>query len=52
MTSGAKEKIVSLIDKEAEDQADFLIELCNQNSYTFNKKGTDRIAALILDKLD
>ncbi len=51
MTSGFKEKILSLTDKEAEDQAEFLIELCNQNSYTFNKKGADRVSALIVDKL-
>jgi glutamate carboxypeptidase len=52
MTFGIKKEILDLIDKGAEDQVDFLIGLCSQNSYTFHKKGTDRIAALILDKLE
>lgn len=52
MTFNIKEKILSLIDRGAEDQVDFLIKLCNQNSYTFHKKGTDRVSALILDKLE
>lgn len=51
MAADIKEKILNLIDKEAEDQVEFLIELCDQNSYTFHKKGSDRIAALILSKL-
>ncbi|MGD2246492.1 MAG: M20/M25/M40 family metallo-hydrolase [Candidatus Aminicenantes bacterium] len=52
MASGIKEKVLNLIDKEAEDQLDFLIKLCNQNSYTFLKEGTDRVAALTLDRLE
>jgi glutamate carboxypeptidase len=52
MTFGDKVNIQRLIDNESEGQVDFLIELCNQNSYTFHKGGTDRVSALILDKLE
>lgn len=52
MAGNEKENILAFIDKEEEDQVDFLIELCNQNSFTFHKRGTDRVAALILEKLE
>ncbi len=46
-----KEKITALIDAWEEEQLDFLISLCEQNSYTFNKGGTDLVSAKILDRL-
>lgn len=52
MASDIKEKVLALIDRGAEDQLDFLIKLCNQNSHTFHKKGTDQVADFILDKLE
>ncbi len=45
------EQIKSYIEKYADEQIEFLIRLCNQNSYTFNKTGVDRIAELTLDRL-
>lgn len=47
-----KEKVTALINAWEEEQLDFLISLCEQNSYTFNKRGTDRVSALILDRLE
>jgi glutamate carboxypeptidase len=52
MNADIRGRILNPIEEMAEEQVDFLIDLCNQNSYTFHKKGTDRIAALILDKLE
>ena len=52
MAADIREKVLSLIDKSGKEQLGFLIKLCNQNSYTFHKKGTDRVAALILEKLE
>ena len=47
-----KEKVLELIHRWEEEQLDFLIELCEQNSYTFHKQGSDRVSALILEKLE
>lgn len=51
MAAKIKKKLLDSIDKWAKEQIDFLITLCNQNSHTFHKKGTDRVAALILERL-
>ncbi|MGB6339212.1 MAG: M20/M25/M40 family metallo-hydrolase [Candidatus Aminicenantaceae bacterium] len=47
-----KEKVTALINAWEEEQLDFLTSLCEQNSYTFNKRGSDRVSALILDRLE
>lgn len=52
MAAEIKKKLLDLIDRWSKEQLDFLITLCNQNSYTFHKKGTDRVANFILDKLE
>lgn len=46
-----KEKIIGLVDAWEDEQRNFLIGLCEQNSYTFNKRGVDNVSELILDKL-
>lgn len=46
-----RENILGFVDSHAEEQLQFLIELCNQNSFTYNKTGTDRVAGMILDRL-
>jgi glutamate carboxypeptidase len=46
-----KDKVISLIDHWAEEQLDFLIGLCNQNSYSHNKDGVDRASALVIENL-
>ncbi|MBN1222933.1 MAG: M20/M25/M40 family metallo-hydrolase [Candidatus Aminicenantes bacterium] len=51
MASEIRTHVLDLIEAWEEEQLDFLIALCNQNSYTFHKKGTDRVAAMILEKL-
>ena len=51
MVAEIKKKLLDLIDRWSKEQLDFLITLCNQNSYTFNKNGTDRLAALVLERL-
>jgi glutamate carboxypeptidase len=44
--------IFSFVDSHAEEQRRFVIDLCNQNSYTYNKAGTDQIARMITEKLN
>ncbi len=44
--------IVSYVASHAEEQVRFLIGLCEQNSHTHNKAGTDGVARMILDRLD
>jgi len=47
-----KQRILSFIEAQVEDQLRFVIDLCNQNSYTYNKEGLDRVAGLILEALE
>jgi hypothetical protein len=46
-----KNKVTSWVNHCAQEQLDFLIELCNQNSYSYNKKGADRAAAMVVEGL-
>lgn len=47
-----REKILALVEERAAEQLDFVIQLAQENSYSWNKAGTDRVAELILRKLD
>jgi glutamate carboxypeptidase len=51
MTDRRRKAILSFVDAHAADQLQFVIDLCNENSYTYNKKGADKVAAMILDEL-
>jgi glutamate carboxypeptidase len=44
--------LVSAVDSLVEEQVRFLIDLCDRNSYTYNKEGTDTVAGMILDRLN
>jgi glutamate carboxypeptidase len=52
MPQNSPAKIIDLIEGWEEEQIDFMISLCEQNSYTFNTKGNDHVSSLILDKLE
>jgi glutamate carboxypeptidase len=52
MTTEIQTRVLDLIDSWEKEQLDFLIALCEQNSYTFHKQGTDCVAAMILEKLE
>jgi len=45
-------RILDLIEGWEEEQIEFLIGLCEQNSYTLNTQGNDRVASMILEKLE
>lgn len=45
------EKVIEFLDRRAGEQIRFVRELCEQNSHTPNKQGTDRVAAMVLDRL-
>jgi glutamate carboxypeptidase len=47
-----KERILKVIDSWKNDQIEFLTAICNQNSYTANKKGVDLVSSIICEKLD
>ncbi len=47
-----REDILSFVETHADEQVRFVIDLCNQNSYTYNKKGVDRVAEMIIHRLD
>jgi len=51
MNAAIREKILRFIDDSAEDQLAFVVDLCEQNSYTFNKAGVDAVSRMILAAL-
>ena len=52
MKSDFQDQILDLIKRWNAEQLDFLITLCEENSYTFNKPGSDCVSGLILEKLE
>jgi glutamate carboxypeptidase len=46
-----KNRVLSLTDRCAQEQLDFLIQLCSQNSYSYNKSGVDRVSAMVVQQL-
>jgi glutamate carboxypeptidase len=52
MSFNSPTKIIELIEGWEEEQIDFMIALCEQNSYTFNTKGNDCVSSLILEGLE
>jgi len=47
-----KQEIISFLDSLAHEQVRFIIDVCNQNSYTYNKKGVDNAAEIFVHKLN
>jgi glutamate carboxypeptidase len=46
------DRVVGFVEAHASEQLQFLIELCDENSFTYNKKGTDLVAAKVLSRLE
>jgi len=44
--------VEEFIESHASEQLQFIVDICNQNSYTHNKQGTDRVAAMIAERLN
>ena len=42
---------VRFIDEHADEQLRYLIRLSQQNSYSWNKPGTDQVAAMVLERI-
>ena len=42
---------VRFIDEHADEQLQYLIRLSQQNSYSWNKPGTDQVAAMVLERI-
>lgn len=42
---------LAFIDAHREEQLDFLVRLCNQNSYSFNREGVNRVGEMIAENL-
>jgi glutamate carboxypeptidase len=43
--------LLTFLDTHREEQLKFLVDICNQNSYTFFKDGTDRVSDLIYPQI-
>lgn len=51
MPQDSAAKVSDLIDRWEQEQIDFVVALCDQNSHTFNTEGNDRVSSLILEEL-
>ncbi|NNM04572.1 MAG: M20/M25/M40 family metallo-hydrolase [Gemmatimonadetes bacterium] len=45
------ERVVAFVEGHAPEQLQFVIDLSNQNSFSYNKPGTDRVAEMILERI-
>ena len=52
MIESSLERIRRHVAARTDEQIRFLTTLCDQNSFTMNKGGTDRVAEMILSRLD
>ena len=52
MATRLKDEICAFVQAEAEAQISFVIGLCNENSYTYNAEGTNRVAGMVLSRLE
>jgi glutamate carboxypeptidase len=43
-----REEIIAFVESHSQEQLEFIVDLCNQNSYTYNKRGVDRVAEMTL----
>jgi glutamate carboxypeptidase len=43
--------VIEFLEAHLDEQIRFIVDLCNQNSHTYNKAGTDRVAGMIEDRL-
>ena len=51
MDESLKDEIQSFTSACAEEELQFVIDLCHENSYTYNPAGTNRVAEMVLDTL-
>jgi glutamate carboxypeptidase len=51
MDASLRARIQSYVGDHAAEQLRFVIDLCNQNSYTYNAAGTNLVAGMILDRM-
>jgi glutamate carboxypeptidase len=51
MNKAERDRLLSVVSNYRKEQLEFLIDICNINSHSFNKTGTDTVAECILEKL-
>lgn len=51
MGDSLNERVRSYVEEHASEQLDFVVTLCNQNTYTYNPTGTNLVAGMLLDRL-
>lgn len=47
-----KSDIIFFVNAKKNEQLEFLIDICNQNSFSSNKQGVDKISEMILNQLE
>jgi glutamate carboxypeptidase len=52
MDVSLRDKVCSYIEDHWEEQLQFVVDLCSQNSYTYNPVGTNRVAGMLLGRLE
>jgi glutamate carboxypeptidase len=46
-----RQKLLDFVEDQASEQLQFVIDLSHQNSYSWHKAGTDRVAEMIMEKV-
>jgi glutamate carboxypeptidase len=51
MNEALRNSILSCVEGRSEEQVEYIVKLCEQNSYTYNAQGTNLVAEMLLDRL-
>lgn len=46
-----RQHLLGHVEDRAAEQLQFVIDISHQNSYSWNKAGTDRVAEMVLEKV-
>ncbi|MEE4218464.1 MAG: M20/M25/M40 family metallo-hydrolase [Xanthomonadales bacterium] len=50
--SKLRREVIAFIDAHEKEQLEFLVRLCDQNSYSFNPDGVNKVGEMIVDNLN
>jgi glutamate carboxypeptidase len=51
MDDSLRKQILAFVEEHSDEELRFVIDLCNENSYTYNPRGTNRVAGVVLERL-
>jgi glutamate carboxypeptidase len=51
-SSRYRDQVLAFVERHADEQLQFVVDLCDQNSYTYNRPGANAVAEMVLRQLE